>query len=539
MGGRLTHIVVRGLATRTNEHVEATDLGSCQSNAEPPVVTITAPAANSAVVGETVIRADVTGSTRPRRVSFQIDGQTVFSDTSAPFEMPWSVRSLADGQVVQISVVAEFKDRDPVTARPVQVVVSDKPPGWTVPTVVSLTFDDSLQNEMTAADVMNRHGLHGTFYVISGRLGATRYMNWDDIDRLVAEGHEIGGHTRQHLPLTTLEPDEQMRQICDDRRALLAHGYEVRSFSFPLGRVDTSAKQAAASCGYESARSTTGIGPSTVFAETTPPQDPYSIRAVTSFLATDSLADFQRDVRKAEAGGGWVVVTFHAICPDVCDYMAVSPDEFELFASWLAARADEGTVVRTVGSVIGGPTRPVPNSPVPIRDPGPSLINGGFEEADPLVPGGARCWTLEPKKSSFGTPSDAASVGITPGMVHGGLRSAQVTIPGTYPGVIVELESRLDLGGCSPRSVPGTRYVGTIWHTGDSDATLRMLYVNDAGRLVFLKGAVSLPHTTYWTSDSVATPPMPAEARFLILRVEVTSPGTVAFDDAALRAIGP
>ncbi len=63
-------------------------------------------------------------------------------------------------------------------------------------TYVSLTFDDGRTSQQNAGAILAAHGVHGTFYIISGDLGTSNYfMTLDQVRALAAAGNEIGGHT--------------------------------------------------------------------------------------------------------------------------------------------------------------------------------------------------------------------------------------------------------------------------------------------------------------------------------------------------------
>lgn len=214
-------------------------------------------------------------------------------------------------------------------------------------TVVTLNFDDGLASQYAHRDILDRHGVKATFLINSAKVGAPGFMTWEQIAQLAAEGHEIGGHTLNHQDLTTLSQAEQQHEVCDDRAALVAHGYAPRSFAYPFGAWNASAKAIVQGCGYETARTTGGTdypdGP--VFAETFPPLDAYTVRAYQLRVDT-SLATWQDIVDKTRAsGGGWDDIVLHDICvpgPD-CDAagdFAVRADTFEQALDWLATLPD-------------------------------------------------------------------------------------------------------------------------------------------------------------------------------------------------------
>src|SRR5436309_14532905 len=92
-------------------------------------------------------------------------------------------------------------------------------------TVVSLEFDDGWADAYAARGLLSGLNLHATFFVMSGYLGAPRRLSASQVQALAADGNEIGGHTIDHPHLLSLTPDEQAREICNDRAALLGDGF--------------------------------------------------------------------------------------------------------------------------------------------------------------------------------------------------------------------------------------------------------------------------------------------------------------------------
>ncbi len=249
--------------------------------------------------------------------------------------------------------------------------------------IVSLSFDDGLDEHAEVAEVLEAHGMRGTFYVISGRLGMAGQLTYDQLQSLQARGHEIGCHTISHPHLTTLDPDSQRREVCDGRVALLDAGLRITSLSYPFGDQDETTRQIVIDCNYNSARASGGLSlpgdcTSCPKAEPVPPSDPYAIRTHGSVKTDWALEDLQALVLQAEeSGGGWVPIVFHRVC-EPCDSslkFAISWSTFEAFLGWLETRASRGTTVRTMDQVIGGTLQPpVSGTPVDGGTPDPSQL---------------------------------------------------------------------------------------------------------------------------------------------------------------------
>jgi peptidoglycan/xylan/chitin deacetylase (PgdA/CDA1 family) len=235
------------------------------------------------------------------------------------------------------------------------------------PTIVSLTFDDGTSDQYQVRSMLAKDSLHATFYVNSDNIGSsTSFMTWNDLSGIAADGNEIAGHTLDHVDLTSVGTAEATRQVCDDRQAIMSHGFSVTDFAYPYGASNSTVESIVKNCGYSSARRAWGLcsvglmppNCNAALAETIPPQNIWEIRT-TGVHAQNTLTDIEGAVTRAEdAGGGWVVLLFHHVC-DGCDpTYAVSPAILSGFLDWLAPRSAGGTYVRTMSDVVGDTTPP-------------------------------------------------------------------------------------------------------------------------------------------------------------------------------------
>jgi peptidoglycan/xylan/chitin deacetylase (PgdA/CDA1 family) len=119
-------------------------------------------------------------------------------------------------------------------------------------TIVSLTFDDNTSGHATAAQILNQYGMKGTFYVNSARIGtSSAYLTLNQLRSIAASGHEIAGHTLNHLNLTQQSAAEARRQVCDDRAQLQAWGFNPVSFAYPFGAFNGSVQDIVEDCGFD------------------------------------------------------------------------------------------------------------------------------------------------------------------------------------------------------------------------------------------------------------------------------------------------
>jgi peptidoglycan/xylan/chitin deacetylase (PgdA/CDA1 family) len=248
--------------------------------------------------------------------------------------------------------------------------------------VVSLTFDDGLLSQYSLGDKLALKPRHiaGTFYDVSGLNDVDeQHMTWDQLTDLNNDGHEVGGHTVDHVSLKGLDTATATYEACQDRQNLIDHGFFPSSFAYPTGAYDAAAESVVRSCGYTSGRAAGGIdvagdGAGPIYAESLPPKDAFATRTVYDPVGNGipvRLDHLEASVTAAaQHGGGWVQIVIHEICsqqhdPDnyafcVNDYGPIQLDTLNQFLDWLQASGQPGgapprTVIQTVSQVMNGP----------------------------------------------------------------------------------------------------------------------------------------------------------------------------------------
>jgi peptidoglycan/xylan/chitin deacetylase (PgdA/CDA1 family) len=207
------------------------------------------------------------------------------------------------------------------------------------PTIVSLTFDDAVETQRIAADLLARHGLRASFYVPSGLVGEGGYLTWDDLSMFAERGHEIGGHTASHVRLPDVALDEARREIVTDRHTLIERGLNPMTFSYPYGKQSAEVEGLVREAGYVAAR---GIGG---MVETVPPADPYRLRAPHSartWTTAEHLAGLvlsaEHEQAWMEPEQAWLILSFHHIRNDLYHSFATPTAELDAFLGWLVER---------------------------------------------------------------------------------------------------------------------------------------------------------------------------------------------------------
>ncbi|MDY7542487.1 MULTISPECIES: polysaccharide deacetylase family protein [unclassified Cryobacterium] len=401
------------------------------------------------------------------------------------------------------------------------------PASAAVPAVITLTFDDANADQLTAASILKANGLHGTFYTPSGYVNQPGYLTVAQMQGLVADGNEIGGHTVTHPDLATLPTDEATRQVCNDRVNLTNWGFRVTSFAYPFASLLTPATETIVkNCGYNSAR---GLGDiqtrfgctGCALSESIPPADPYLTQAPDEVDNTWSLTDLQNTVIQAETAGGWQQLTFHHIATGLTDPLTISPTLFTQFVQWLKTRPAT-TTIKTVDQVIGGTVKAVVSGPAVAPKPvGSNLVsNPGFETLTAGVP---QCW----QGASFGTNTPAFTT-VSPGRT--GNRAGRLTMTGYSNGDAKWLPTP-DLGGCAPAATPGTAYALSAWYKSTAATQIEVYYRTGLGSWTYWTASPLFAASATYQKASWTTPALPAGASAITFGLNLLSNGTLTTDD--------
>lgn len=401
-------------------------------------------------------------------------------------------------------------------------------------TVVSLTFDDASASQLTAAALMEDRSMAGTFYVNSGTVGRTGYVTRAQLDQLAADGHEIGGHTLNHVNLPAQPADEAKRQICLDRANLTEWGFNVRSFAYPFAENTAAVSDLVRDCGYNSGRGVGGLRSrfgcnGCTYSDSIPPAQPYATRSHNMDGAW-TLQDLQDAVTNAESsGGGWVQLTFHTFCESQCGELAFNTEVFTQFLDWLGPRAaSNNTVVKTVGDVVGGDAKPVVTvDPTPIQDES-GLNNPSLENLTPST-GLPTCWQV----GSQGTNTSTVDT-VAPGRT--GQVAGRVTVSSLTNGD-ARLVTARDLGTCAPSVAEGKSYVLRGWYTSTAQTRFVVHRRDTAGTWSYwtTSNPAFAPSSTY-TRAVWATPAVPADTTAISFGLNLVTTGTLTVDDFTLSA---
>jgi peptidoglycan/xylan/chitin deacetylase (PgdA/CDA1 family) len=397
-------------------------------------------------------------------------------------------------------------------------------------TVVSLEFDDGSADQYQLGPMLASHNMRATFFINSGLEINSYHMTWSQIHDLYSQGNEIGGHTVLHSDLATQSSDEAAREICNDRATLLNEGFPVTDFAYPYGSFNDTTISQVQQCGYESARTVSGIlspncetSSSCPYAESIPPANPYLTRTPQNILTTDTLAEIEGYVTQAQQhGGGWVQLVLHHICDSGCGPYAITQSNLAAFLDWLSIQ--QNTTTATVQDVLGGTVQPAVPGPAPVNLPGPNLINNPSLESE--VNSGAEGY----ENNSYG--NNAATFTQTTD-AHSGQVADRVQLS-NYSSGEAWLGSKMDLGRYAPTPTVGDNYDLNAYYKSSAPALFTIYTRNAKGEWTWWLNSGFYAASSSWTKATYTTPPVPAGVTGISIGLGIQAAGSLTIDDYGL-----
>ena len=105
---------------------------------------------------------------------------------------------------------------------------------------VVLTFDDGYEdNYTTLLPMLEERHMTAVVYMVTNSIGRKDYLSWNQLRDMQARGIEIGSHTANHQPLTSLDREKQAEEMKLSKRLMEWNGLKtIYSFSYPNGAYD-------------------------------------------------------------------------------------------------------------------------------------------------------------------------------------------------------------------------------------------------------------------------------------------------------------
>jgi peptidoglycan/xylan/chitin deacetylase (PgdA/CDA1 family) len=117
---------------------------------------------------------------------------------------------------------------------------------------VALTFDDGGLDDYTVAfPILRSHHFVASFFVITGFVGGSNTMSWNQLRAMRLNGMAIESHTARHADLTKVTAVELREELTQSREAIQTQlGSAPLVLSYPFGHYDQRVVDAARSAGY-------------------------------------------------------------------------------------------------------------------------------------------------------------------------------------------------------------------------------------------------------------------------------------------------
>jgi hypothetical protein len=131
---------------------------------------------------------------------------------------------------------------------------------------VTTSWDDGDPKDCRLAELLQAHGVAGTFYVPIEPYHGRERLEDRDLRALHAEGFEIGAHSVSHKDLSRISHADLVHEVRDCKEILeQAVGEQVLMFCYPNGRYHGAAVEQVRKAGYSGARSTRMLSVATTF----------------------------------------------------------------------------------------------------------------------------------------------------------------------------------------------------------------------------------------------------------------------------------
>ncbi len=126
------------------------------------------------------------------------------------------------------------------------------------PINIEVSMDDGGVLDMKVADILDKYGMKGTFYIVIDWVGKDGFLTWDQVKELDKRGFEIGSHTLTHpQDLKELYTEGLFYEVQNSKDMIeTVLGHNISKFCYPRGRQNQRVRNMVEEAGYVEARTT-------------------------------------------------------------------------------------------------------------------------------------------------------------------------------------------------------------------------------------------------------------------------------------------
>jgi peptidoglycan/xylan/chitin deacetylase (PgdA/CDA1 family) len=138
---------------------------------------------------------------------------------------------------------------------------------------IAWSSDDGIENNMLAAEILNKYGASCCFYINPASIGLTdfseikkfcksklemppvAFLNWNQVENLQKQGNEIGNHTYKHDKVSDLTQNQFEDDFMKADEELVRRCGRIKHFAYTYGKYEDFTKEAfnfVYNMGYES-----------------------------------------------------------------------------------------------------------------------------------------------------------------------------------------------------------------------------------------------------------------------------------------------
>jgi peptidoglycan/xylan/chitin deacetylase (PgdA/CDA1 family) len=196
--------------------------------------------------------------------------------------------------------------------------------------IVSFTFDDFPRTAYsTGGAILEANGARGTYYAACGLMNVSNDLGElcvpDDLDSVVARGHELGSQTLHHSSCRAVSLATFRDDVEEGMKAVeLVVGHNSTNFAYPYGHVTLRAKKT--------------LGPRITSSRSIipgfngPEIDLSLLRANRLYGDVDQSQPIEDLIRQNVKQKTWLIFYTHDVCPSPSEY-GCTPELFEFAVS--------------------------------------------------------------------------------------------------------------------------------------------------------------------------------------------------------------